>query len=149
LQGSFLGALASFLVALARFRHLGLPRLAESQPRCGLVGAGDEGGFVAGDSRRPIFLPRLLLGLLQQRGSWLTVGIAAVSDRLQVLGRRQGERHIVERASAARQQQRQQGEQTRQQGEQTGQATHRGFLGTAGYEGAGPAGEIRPMPSVL
>jgi len=142
LQGSFLGALASFLVALARFRHLGLPRLAESQPRCGLVGAGDEGGFVAGDSRRPIFLPRLLLGLLQQRGSWLTVGIAAVSDRLQVLGRRQGERHIVERASAARQQQ-------RQQGEQTGQATHRGFLGTAGYEGAGPAGEIRPMPSVL
>ncbi len=65
LLGSLLGALASFFVVLGRFRPLGLPRLTQGQPGRGLVGAGDDRGFVAGDGGGPILLPRLLVGLLQ------------------------------------------------------------------------------------
>ena len=102
IPGGLSGALSGIggTIALIRLLSPGLPGLAQRQPGRGLAGGGER-GFIGGNGGRPVLLPGLLLGLLDQRGGGLAGRIATIADQLLILRRQHGQRRIVESMNAA------------------------------------------------
>ncbi len=103
--GRLSGAFPRLLLSLRVFGALrqSAPCLTQIQPDHRWR-AGGQGGFVALDGGGQIVLPSQLLGLLRQRGGWLTCGIAVVANGLQILGGGHRQCRIVEGVGTDRQQ---------------------------------------------